>query len=86
MDDKPQHGTGTARTTDSIPIPIPTPTPRRCGGLKPTLYSVVQSAGRHRLDPFAYLRDLLARVSTHPDNRIGELFPDRWQQQIHALL
>ena len=30
------------------------------------------------VDPFAYLRDVLSRVGTHPDRRIEELLPDRW--------
>jgi len=25
-----------------------------------------------------YLKDVLDRVSTHPQSRIGELMPDRW--------
>jgi hypothetical protein len=31
------------------------------------------------VDPFAYLRDVLDRVSTHPHSRIEELLPDRWK-------
>lgn len=31
------------------------------------------------VDPFAYLRDVLERVSTHPNRRIEELLPDRWK-------
>jgi transposase len=31
------------------------------------------------IDPFAYLRDVLDRVSTHPHSRIEELLPDRWK-------
>jgi transposase len=31
------------------------------------------------LNPFAYLRDVLDRVSTHPHSRIEELLPDRWK-------
>jgi hypothetical protein len=30
------------------------------------------------MDPFAYLRDVFARVSAHPKNRVEELLPDRW--------
>ena len=52
---------------------------RRGGHAAATLYSLIQSAKRHRLDPFAYLRDLLERIPTHPDRRIHELFPDQWK-------
>jgi transposase len=31
------------------------------------------------IDPQAYLRDVLERISTHPARRIEELLPDRWQ-------
>jgi hypothetical protein len=31
------------------------------------------------IDPQAYLRDVLDRISTHPQRRIDELLPDRWQ-------
>ena len=31
------------------------------------------------VDPQAYLRDVLDRVSTHPARRIEELLPDRWK-------
>ena len=42
------------------------------------IYSVIQSARRHGLEPFAYLRDLLARIPTHSQLRLAELLPDRW--------
>jgi len=42
------------------------------------LSSLVASAKRHHIDPFAYLRDVFARISAHPRNRIEELLPDRW--------
>jgi transposase len=31
------------------------------------------------VEPFAYLRDVLDRVSIHPNSRIDELLPDRWK-------
>lgn len=52
---------------------------RRGGQAAATLYSLIQSAKRHGIDPFAYLRDLLTRIPTHPNSRIDELFPDRWK-------
>jgi transposase len=42
------------------------------------LLSVTQSARELGLEPWSYLRDVLARVSTHPHSRIAELLPDRW--------
>jgi transposase len=36
------------------------------------------------IDPQAYLRDVLTRISTHPARRIDELLPDRWQELRRA--
>lgn len=44
-----------------------------------TLMSLCTTCKNHGIDPFAYLRDVLSRVSTHPHSRIEELLPDRWQ-------
>jgi transposase len=41
--------------------------------------SLVQSAKLNKLDPWAYLRDVLARIHSHPASRIDELLPHRWQ-------
>jgi hypothetical protein len=43
------------------------------------LTSLIATAKRLALDPFAYLRDLFARLSDHPQNRLAELLPDQWQ-------
>jgi transposase len=42
------------------------------------LYSVVGTCRRLGLDPFAYLRDVFARLASQPAGRLGELLPDRW--------
>jgi transposase len=44
-----------------------------------TLMSLCATCKELGIDPFAYLRDVLDRVSTHPASRIGELLPDRWK-------
>jgi hypothetical protein len=33
-----------------------------------------------KVDPLAYLTDVLRRISTHPARRIEGLLPDRWQE------
>ena len=50
----------------------------RGGRTAATLYSLVGSCKRHRIDPFAYLKDVLERLPTHPADRSGELLPDAW--------
>jgi transposase len=42
-------------------------------------FSLIASARRHNLDPFAYLRDLLARIPTHPNRQLRDLLPNRWK-------
>lgn len=52
-----------------------------------TLYSLTATCKLHGVDPFAYFRDVLARVSIHPAGRIDELLPAQWkslQNQTHA--
>ncbi len=43
------------------------------------LMSLVQTCRGFGVEPFAYLRDVLDRVSTHPASRIAELLPDAWK-------
>ncbi len=42
------------------------------------LYSLIQSCKLAGVEPFAYLRDVLLRVTTHPHARIAELTPRAW--------
>ncbi|RMF00786.1 MAG: IS66 family transposase [Alphaproteobacteria bacterium] len=44
------------------------------------LLTLVQTCKAHQVDPFAYLRDVIDRVSTHPASRIEELTPRRWKE------
>jgi hypothetical protein len=51
-----------------------------------TLMSLCATCKEWGIDPFAYLRDVLDRVSTHPASRIEELLPDRWKPMDAADL
>lgn len=42
------------------------------------LYTLVATCKEHGLDPWAYLRDVFARIPTHPDRRQAELLPRHW--------
>jgi transposase len=43
------------------------------------IYSLVASCKLNGIDPFAYFRDVLSRISTHPMDRIDELLPSNWK-------
>ena len=43
------------------------------------LSSLIATCKRLGVDPFAYLRDIFARIGAHPQSRLAELLPDRWQ-------
>jgi hypothetical protein len=49
------------------------------GATAAILTSLIASAKRQNMDPFAYLRDIFDRISAHPMNRLDELLPDRWR-------
>lgn len=47
-------------------------------------YTLIQSAKRHGIDPFAYLRDALLRITTEPDVDPRQLLPDRWKASLKS--
>jgi transposase len=51
----------------------------KAGQRAAVVMSLVQSAKLNGLDPWAYLRDVLARIHTHPNHRLAELLPHRWR-------
>ena len=44
--------------------------------------SLIQSAKLNGHDPYAYLKDVLARLPTHKNSQIEELLPHRWTPLI----
>ena len=49
------------------------------------LTSLIATCKRLHLDAFAYLRDILERISSHPQSRLAELLPDPWQAAHFAV-
>ena len=54
----------------------------RAGKRAAAVMSLIQSARMNGHDPYAYLKDILSRLPTQKDNRIGELLPHRWQSTV----
>jgi transposase len=42
------------------------------------IMSLIATAKQNGHEPYAYLKDVLTRLPTHPDRRIAELLPHRW--------
>jgi hypothetical protein len=51
----------------------------RAGKRAAAIMSLVQSARLNGHDPYAYLKDVLARLPSHPAAHVDELLPHRWQ-------
>ena len=51
----------------------------RGGERAAAMYSLIETAKLNGLDPEAYLRDVLARIADHPNNRIADLLPWNWR-------
>ncbi|MDZ7361893.1 MAG: transposase [candidate division KSB1 bacterium] len=43
------------------------------------IYSLVATAKRHEVEPFAYLKDVLSRIADYPHRRVAELLPQNWK-------
>jgi hypothetical protein len=44
------------------------------------LTSLIATCKRLATDPIAYLRDIFAHISSHPQSRLAELLPDKWSE------
>jgi len=51
----------------------------RGGRTAATLTSFMASCRRLDIDPIAYLRDIFARISAHPAQRLADLLPAAWK-------
>jgi hypothetical protein len=48
------------------------------------MYSLIVTAKMNRVDPQAWLTDVLARIATHPAHRLDELLLWNWTPQTSA--
>jgi transposase len=49
------------------------------------LLSFIAMCKRNAVEPFAWFRDVLSRIATHPINRIEELLPHHWKPLTSAV-
>jgi transposase len=50
------------------------------------IYSLLETCKQHNVNGWAYLKDVLTRISTHPNSKIDELLPYSWKPlQDNAL-
>ena len=57
----------------------------RAGKRAAAIMSLIQSACLNGPEPFVYLKDVLTRLPTQPQSRIGELLPHRWKPADAAM-
>lgn len=53
----------------------------RGGDTAATLFTLTKSCNRHRIDPYAYLRDVYARWPSLRESEWDTLLPDRWIEE-----
>ena len=46
-----------------------------------TLFSLLATCQRHKVEPMAYLRDVLTRIAATPITQLADLLPDRWSRR-----
>jgi transposase len=56
----------------------------RGGQRAAAVMSLIQSAKLNGHDPYAYLKDVLERLPTHPASRIEDLLPHRWSAPVEV--
>ena len=56
----------------------------RAGKRAAAVMSLIQSAKLNGHDPYAYLKDVLARLPTQRASQVGELLPHRWRPRLKS--
>jgi len=57
----------------------------RGGQRAAAMYSLIVTAKMNRVDPQAWLADVLSRIAAHPAHRLDELLPWNWTKQDPAI-
>ena len=55
----------------------------RGGRRAAAMYSLIVTCKMNEVDPQAWLADVLARIASHPANRLDELLPWNWKSIRH---
>lgn len=43
------------------------------------LFSLIATCQRHKVEPFAYLRDVLTHIVATPTSQLDQFLPDQWK-------
>jgi transposase len=47
-----------------------------------TLQTIVATCRLHDVNPYAYIKDVLIRIQSHPQSKIDELLPQQWKHRF----
>ena len=53
--------------------------PKSAATVAAVLLNFIATCKRCSVEPFAWFRDILTRIATHPVNRLTELLPHNWK-------
>ena len=48
------------------------------------MLSIISTCRRHRVEPWAYLTDVIQRLSKNPDENFEDLLPHKWKPKYPA--
>jgi transposase len=57
----------------------------RGGRRAAAMYALIVTCKMNRVDPQAWLTDVLSRIAAHPAHRLGELLPWKWSPRASAI-
>ena len=57
----------------------------RGGQRAAAMYSLIVTCKMNRVDPQAWLTDVLSRIAAHPAHRLDELLPWKWKARVAVI-